>query len=146
MEENQTKEKTKEIVFEKLEMSNYLKTNVNTAIRKIIFSIRARTLDIKSWNLWNYDNNMCDMCEVSVENIDNFVSCESYESEPMKTDWRNIMENDTETKIMIAEIVQNRIIKRENIQEDAVLASEPGPNAPIIVEQCNSNLIIWFTL
>ena len=85
---------------------------------------------------------MCDMCEVSVENIDNFVSCESYESETLKTDWRNIMEDVTETQIMMAEIVQNRTNEKENRQEEAGLDSEPGPNAPIIVEQCSLNLII----
>ena len=142
VEENQTEEKTKEIIFKKLEMSDYLKTNVNTAITRIIFSIRARTLDIKSWNIWNYDNNMCDMCEVSVEDIDHFVSCASYESEPLKTDWKHIMENDTEKQIMIAEIVQKRITEREKRQEEAGLDSIPGPNAPIIVEQCNSNVMI----
>ena len=84
VEENQTKEKTKDILFEKLEISQYLKSNVNTALARIIFSIRSWTLYLKSWNLWYYDINMCDMCEVSVENIDHFVSCESYESEILK--------------------------------------------------------------
>ena len=39
---------------------------------------------------------------------------------------------------MIPEIVQNRT---NESQEEAGLDSEPGPNAPIIVEQCNFNLI-----
>ena len=77
VEENQTKEKTKDIIFE---TSPYLKLNVKTALTRILFSIRSRTLETKAWNLCKYDNNMCDMCEVSEENIYHFVSCESYES------------------------------------------------------------------
>ena len=48
VEENQTKENTKEIVFEKLEKSQYLKTNVNTALIMIIINICVRTLSVKS--------------------------------------------------------------------------------------------------
>ena len=77
------------------------------------------------------------MCEMSEENIDHFVSCESYESETLTINWREIMKNDNETQILIAEIIQNRIIERGNRQEEVGLDSEPGPNAPIIVEQCN---------
>ena len=61
---------------------------------------------------------------------------------PLKTDWKHIMENDTEKQIMIAEIVQKRITEREKRQEEAGLDSIPGPNAPIIVERCNSNVMI----
>ena len=53
-----------------------------------------------------------------------------------------MIKNDNETQIMIAEIIQNRIIEMGNRQEEVGLDYEPGPNAPIIVEQCNSNLII----
>ena len=45
--ENNTKEKTRNIKFEKFEMSDYLKENRNTKLSKLIFEIRSGTLDIR---------------------------------------------------------------------------------------------------
>ena len=43
--ENSNKEKTNYVLFEKLEMSEYLVRNKRTSLSKIIFSVRSKTLD-----------------------------------------------------------------------------------------------------
>ena len=45
--QNSQLEKTKDIVFDKLETSEYLLDNRSTSLSKIIFSIRSKTLDGK---------------------------------------------------------------------------------------------------
>ena len=45
--ESKTKSKTKHINYEQLEMSDYCLANKNTKVSKIIYSIRAGTLDLK---------------------------------------------------------------------------------------------------
>ena len=45
--ENKTKSKTKHINYEQLEVSDYCLDNKNTKVSKIIYSIRAGTLDLK---------------------------------------------------------------------------------------------------
>ena len=50
---NNTKEKTKDIKFASLEMSEYLKENKKTHLSKIIFSLKSGILDIKKWNIWS---------------------------------------------------------------------------------------------
>ena len=78
MNENEEKSKTKHIVFEKLEMSEYLVRNESTALSKIIFSVRAGTFDVKSWNEWNYSDKLCVMCQEENEDMEHFMNCSSY--------------------------------------------------------------------
>ena len=47
IEENLKKESTRNIVFQSLGMSTYLKTNKRKSLTQIIFSIRSKTLNIK---------------------------------------------------------------------------------------------------
>ena len=47
--ENSTKEKTKDIKFNELKMSQYIQENERTKTTKVIFSVRSKTLDIKEW-------------------------------------------------------------------------------------------------
>ena len=130
--ENATKEKTNEIKFDELKLSEYLQKNKNTALSKIIFNIRSGTFDVKSWNLWNYDDNACRVCEMSEENFSHFISCTSYESEAYNTNWKVIFENDLKAQIEIACIAQKRQIEREIRQEESGLSSNYGSNAPLI--------------
>ena len=50
--ENSSKEKTKNITFENLNMSKYLWENENRGLSQMIFSIRSQTLYIKEWQPW----------------------------------------------------------------------------------------------
>ena len=59
-EENSRKEKTKDIQFEKLEMSPYLLDNERKSLSTTIFSIRSETLQIKEFHRWKYEDN--DIC------------------------------------------------------------------------------------
>ena len=61
--ENSEKEKTRDVEFERLEMSNYLKDNERTSLSKLIFQIGSQTLDIKSWQPSKYMNKTCVKCE-----------------------------------------------------------------------------------
>ena len=78
-EENSTKEKTKDIIFNEFKMSTYLFENKKTSTSKIIFSVRSKTLDIKTWNPWKYTNELCVMCSKASETMDHFISCEKYD-------------------------------------------------------------------
>ena len=55
-ETNENMSKTKHIIFEKLNMSEYLIQNKNTALSKLIFSARSGSLDLKVLNEWNYND------------------------------------------------------------------------------------------
>ena len=79
--DNNTKEKTKNIEFASLEMSEYLKENKKTHLSKIIFSLRSGTLDINKWNSWKYNDNLCVMCDIKEENITHFLECSKYGKE-----------------------------------------------------------------
>ena len=51
-EENSRKEKTKDVHFEKLEMTPYLVENERKSLSSIIFSIRSETLQVKEFHPW----------------------------------------------------------------------------------------------
>ena len=59
VQENNTKEKTRDIQFETLKMSEYLETNMRTSLSKVIFNVRSKTLNIKDWCPWNYSDMNC---------------------------------------------------------------------------------------
>ena len=79
MKENESKKKTKDIQFSELKMSDYLIQNRNKRLSEVIFSVRSKTLDIKSWQEWKYQDGACVMCNVEVEDIDHFINCNHYE-------------------------------------------------------------------
>ena len=89
--ENRQKEKTKHIKFKTLKLSEYLRTNKNTNISNIIFSLRSGGLDIKTWNKWKYDDNLCVMCENKEENMDHLMECLEY-GETKDFVWREVFE------------------------------------------------------
>ena len=70
---NSLLENTKDVHFEELKTSNYLLENGSTSLSKIIFSIRSRTFDIKTWLPWKYSDNLCVVCEFKSETMDNFL-------------------------------------------------------------------------
>ena len=87
-------------------MRRYLSENKNSKVSKIIFNIRAETLDIKTWNQWNYDDNLCIMCNVKEENIEHFMECKSYNTE--KIMFEKIHSNDGESQFLIGEQAYER--------------------------------------
>ena len=117
-EENSSKEKTKDIVFEQLKMSDYLAVNENTSLSRIIFSIRSKTLDIKEWQPWKYTDNLCVQCEKVPETMDHFVTCVEYGIE-QKTEWKDMIKSDTSRQVEIAKFVAKRFkIREEKIEKD----------------------------
>ena len=56
--ENKTQSKTKHMNYEQLEMIDHLLDNKNTKVSKIVYNIRAGTLDLKFWNPSKY-NKIC---------------------------------------------------------------------------------------
>ena len=92
-EENSRKEKTKDIQFEKLEMSPYLLDNERKSLSTTIFSIRSETLQIKEFHRWKYeDNDICGKCYRFLKTMDHFATCAEYEAE-IEPNWRDIMKN-----------------------------------------------------
>ena len=83
MNQNKEKPKKKKSFFEKLEMSEYLVRNKNTALSKIIFSVRAGTIDVKAWNEWNYRDKLCVMFKLEDESMEHFMNCTSYGKRPL---------------------------------------------------------------
>ena len=105
--------KTKHIIFEKLEMSEYLVRNENTALSKVIFIVRAGTFDVKAWNEWNYRDKLCVICKLEDESMDNFMNCTSYVKRPPEISWINIYENDPDEQSLIAMEVRRRYTIRK---------------------------------
>ena len=68
--QNSQLEKTKDIVFDKLETNEYLLDNRSTSLSKIIFCIRTETFDIKKWQPLKYNDSLCVACEVKEETIE----------------------------------------------------------------------------
>ena len=131
--ENLTKEKTRDIHFDDLEISNYLKENERSSLSKLIFKIRSQTLNIKSWQPWNYSNNSCVKCEKTKETMSHFVTCVEYPTE-IEHNWWDIKQNNTETQKEIARIVEKRFKIRQEIldsQQEGGQASNTGSNAPV---------------
>ena len=73
--ENSLLEKTRDICFKELKTSDYLLDNRNTTLSKVIFSLRSKTLDIKTWQPWKYFDNLCVLCELKEETISHFLNC-----------------------------------------------------------------------
>ena len=128
--ENAKRDKTKNIVFPELKMSQYIYENKNTSLTRVIFSIRSKTLDVKDWNPWNYENLSCLQC-VEIETMDHFVSCQKY-GEALDVNWKEINESNTEKQIMIGEFVQKRHQIRQKLikQQEDGQASSSGSTAP----------------
>ena len=49
--ENASKERTREISFKKFELARYLYQNQSLSLCKVIFAARSGTLEIKDWNI-----------------------------------------------------------------------------------------------
>jgi hypothetical protein len=105
--ENNSKEKTNDVVFEKLEMSEYLVRNKGTSLSKIIFSVRSKTLDIKEWLPWDYIDNKCVACKKTFETMDHFMTCTSYKNNPYGN-WREINGNNVKNIEIIGIAVEKR--------------------------------------
>lgn len=133
MKENDEKDQTRDIHFERLEMSNYLKENERTSLSKLIFKICCQTLNIKAWQPWNYIDNICVKCEKTEETMSHFVTCVEYPVEK-ELSWWDIKQNSTERQKEIAKIVEKRFKIRQHIidlkQEDGQ-ASDTGSDAPV---------------
>ena len=130
-EENSTKEKTKNIIFNEFKMSTYLFENKKTSTSQIIFSVRSKTLDIKTWNPWKYANELCVMCSKASETMDHFISCEKYEDK-LNKNWKNILSDNFEDQLVIGNFIEKRHKRRQEIidQQEAGRDSEPGSTAP----------------
>ena len=115
---NSRKEKTKEIHFEELKLSEYLEENERTTLSQIIFSIRSKTMDIKEYQPWKYENNNCIACGISAETIQYFVSCTSYRNEPCK-DWTEIYGSNKCVMKTIGLAIEKRVDERKAIIEKA---------------------------
>ena len=132
--ENKTKSKTKSLLYEKFEMSPYLVENSNTKVSKIIYSIRAGTLDLKYWNPWKYEDNLCVMCSIKEENIEHFMNCNAYER--MNIPWEDIYKNDQVKLVKIGKEAMLRMDLREKKKtEDGQTSSlvPPTPDRPLFV-------------
>ena len=112
---NSALEKTKEVQFEELQTSAYLVDNRNTTLSKIIFSIRSKTFDIKSWQPWKYFDNLCVACEIKEESIHHFLTCTSYENVACEENWKTILNNEIDKQFEIAQIAKQRQRIRKQI-------------------------------
>ena len=133
-EENSRMEKTKEIKFEELKMSDYLFENKQMSLTKIIFNIRSGTLDIKSWNPWKYKDLWCVGCGTEQEDMSHFVICKSYGESTQYENWKDIFTSDVNLQNQIAQNVRQRLEMRATILEadEAGQDSTPGSNAPFV--------------
>ena len=125
--ENSSKEKTRDICFENLEMAKYLIENRSTSLSKIIFGARSGTLDIKEWNIWKYEDNICAKCETAAETMSNFMT---YGEDSYVKQWKDIYRNNPNIKYEIAWKIRKRLQLREMCIEEACLDLDPGSQSP----------------
>ena len=60
--ENSMLEKNpKDITFSELKLSDYLVENRSINLSRMIFNLRSKTLEIKTWQPWKYFDNLCVM-------------------------------------------------------------------------------------
>ena len=128
--ENLTKEKTKGILFEKLEMAKYLQNSKSKSLSKIIFGARSGTLDIKEWNIWKYNDNICVKCKISAETMSHLMTCQAYGGDSHVENWKDIYRNDPDIQYEIALKIRKRLYLRETYIQEAGLDSDPGSQAP----------------
>ena len=100
------------ILFEELKLSKYLHDNRNQSLSKIIFSVRSKTLDLKTLQPWKYFDNLCVLCEKKAETILHFMTCNSYKNIAPESDWELIYENNTDKQFEIAENISKRLKQR----------------------------------
>ena len=133
-EENSRKEKTKEITFSELKMSEYLSQNRSTSISKIIFGVRSKTFDVKEYNPWIYEDSLCVMCRKEFETMDHFVKCVEY-GENLEIDWKDIYGENMEHQFKIGKFIEKRFRKRNFIlkQQEGGQTSRHGSTAPVIL-------------
>ena len=112
-EENLNLEHTKNIVFEELKLSNYLKDNRKSLLSKIIFSVRSGTIDLKTVQPWKYFDNLCVMCEKKSETIEHFMTCKAYKNITPGYDWKLILDDYPDKQFEIAENIKRRQIQRK---------------------------------
>ena len=108
IEENSKSENTKDIVFSELKLGNYFQDNRNISISRIIFSVRSKTLDIKTWQHWKYFDNLCVLCEQKAEVMDHFMCCNAYENVTPIHSWKKMFENNPDEQFEIAENINKR--------------------------------------
>ena len=125
--ENLTKTKTKHIHFDSFEMRNYLSHNDNTSLSKIIFSVRAGTLDLKSLHEWKYENDKCVMCKLDTENIEHFMMCKEYGIGILNIDWKEIYEIFFENQNQVAKEVKRRLFLRKAKLDKVGLPANMAP-------------------
>ena len=131
--ENNNKDKTKAIKFEKLEMSQYLKENSSSSLSQTIFSIRSKTLDIKEFLPWKYSDTDCVKCEKFPETMTHFATCLEYKTEEEKH-WEDIFINNPVRQKEIGMIIQKRMEIRKEIvqkQEDGQASTNSGSTCSI---------------
>ena len=117
--------------FNEIKMSEYLFNNVKTSTSKTIFSIRSKTLDLKTWNQWKYRDELCVMRLKTSETMEHFVSCDLFES-TLDIDWKYILSDNLEEQVITGKIIKKRHKKRQDKidQQEACLDSVPGSTAP----------------
>ena len=110
--ENSKLENTKHIVFKDLKLRKYLDENQNTALSKIIFSVRSKTLDLKTLQPWKYFDNLCVLCEMKAETMSHFLSCKTYENVAPIINWEKMFENKPDEQFKIAKNIRKRLKQR----------------------------------
>ena len=131
--ENLLLKNTKEIFFEELKTSEYLLDNRNTALSKIIFSLRSKTFDIMDWQQWKYFDNLCVACEVKKETMTHLLKCSSYENVPCENKWEEIKRSNKERQFEIAQKASTRQKLRRQIIDKFGAGhplNPPGSRAP----------------
>ena len=143
--ENSQKEKTRDIMFEELKISDYLEDNRNTVVSKIIFSCRSKTLDMKENMPWKYQDTLCVACEMFDETMDHFMVCEAYSSSDYK-DWRNVFGHNKDSQFEAA-LQYRKDITSEKIyfiNKSLVGSPTPTPRLQETVEHLCSIYIAKF--
>ena len=125
VDENNTKEKTKSIYFSELKISEYLENNMNTALSKLIFSVRSKTLSIKEWSPWQYTDDTCVVCKNNTETMNHFMICQSYKNKTY-SEWNDIFGNNYEKQISAGIAIEKRFKEREAMLEIDKIGRDQG--------------------
>ena len=117
-------EKTKQskvlgIQFEKLVMQEYLLNgDRNSAVSKLIFKARTKTLDIKSQKSWKYEDLLCSGCKTNDESEQELFSCKYFGENVKNIDYSWFFSENWEDQVSAGKLLMEKLKIRKKLREE----------------------------
>ena len=113
--------KVANIIYDALEIQQYLSENKNTRISKFIVKARAKSLDIKTHKSWKYEDRTCTGCKNREETGDEILLCEhfgKYEKSEKIPAYEWFFGDNVSEMMYCAEVMSKRLKIREKMLDN----------------------------